>query len=110
MIVGVPKEIKRDEYRVAMLPVGVEELSNSGHQVLIQQGAGLGSGLTDEDYAKHGAEVVATAEEVFNRAELIVKVKEPQDSEWPLLRQAPVALLVGAIGSLLGLTRFVGHP
>jgi len=86
MIVGVPKEVKRDEYRVAMLPVGVEELVRRGHQVLIEASAGMGSGLTDADYVKHGAELVPTAAEIFARAELIVKVKEPQASEFPLIR------------------------
>ena len=65
MIVGVPKEIKRDEYRVALLPVGVEELVRAGHQVLIEQGAGLGSGLADADYQAAGAEVLAGPGEVF---------------------------------------------
>jgi len=86
VIVGVPREIKRDEYRVAMLPVGVEELRRHGHHVLVERGAGQGSGLSDEEYAAQGAELVDTAEEVFQRADLIVKVKEPQESEWPLLR------------------------
>src|SRR5689334_14005732 len=86
MIVGVPKEVKRDEYRVAMLPVGVEELVRRGHKVLIESGAGLGSGLPDSAYEEHGAEMVATPAEIFARAELIVKVKEPQVSEFPLLR------------------------
>ncbi|REJ66392.1 MAG: alanine dehydrogenase [Planctomycetota bacterium] len=86
MIVGVPREIKRDEYRVAMLPVGVEEMVRAGHQVLIEQGAGLGSGLPDHEYLEQGAELVATADEIFERAELIVKVKEPQAEEWPRLR------------------------
>ena len=63
MIVGVPKEIKTDEYRVAMIPVGVEELTRAGHQVLIQAGAGQGSGISDEQYAAHGAEIVPTAED-----------------------------------------------
>ena len=58
MIVGVPKEIKRDEYRVALLPVGVEELTRAGHKVLVERGAGLGSGLADADYAAAGAEMV----------------------------------------------------
>ena len=61
MIVGVPKEIKTDEYRVAMIPVGVEELTRAGHKVLIQAGAGQGSGISDEQYAEHGAEIVADA-------------------------------------------------
>jgi alanine dehydrogenase len=90
MIVGVPKETKRDEYRVAILPVGVEELVRSGHQVLVQEGAGLGSGLADDTYHKHGAEMVATAAEIFARAEMILKVKEPLPAEWPLLRRDQV--------------------
>ena len=89
MIVGVPKEIKRDEYRVGLLPVGVEELTRAGHQVLVEAGAGLGSGLADQDYAKHGAEMVASAEEVYGRADMIIKVKEPQPARSPLLRPRP---------------------
>ena len=86
MIVGVPKEVKRDEYRVAMLPVGVEELVRAGHQVLIEKGAGLGSGLVDQAYAESGGELVSGPAEIFARAEMIVKVKEPQSSEYALLR------------------------
>jgi alanine dehydrogenase len=86
MIVGVPKESKRDEYRVAMLPVGAEELTRDGHQVLIEAGAGLGSGIHDADYAQAGAKIVSSASEVFGKAELIVKVKEPLPPEWPLIR------------------------
>jgi alanine dehydrogenase len=81
MIVGVPKEVKLDEYRVAMLPVGVEELTRRGHRVLIEHGAGMGSGIHDEQYAIHGAEIVPDAESVFREAQLIVKVKEPQPEE-----------------------------
>jgi alanine dehydrogenase len=86
VIIGVPKEIKGDEYRVAMLPVGVEELVGAGHMVLVEAGAGLGSGLPDHDYLEQGAELVSGAQEIFARADLIIKVKEPQRSEWPLLR------------------------
>jgi alanine dehydrogenase len=86
MIVGVPREVKTDEYRVGLLPVGVEELTRRGHRVLVETAAGSGSGLTDEQYVADGAEIVATAAEVYGRAELIVKVKEPQAAEWPLLR------------------------
>jgi len=81
MIVGVPKEIKTDEYRVAMIPVGVEELTRAGQQVLIETGAGAGSGIADGDYGNNGAEIVGSAAEVYRRAELVVKVKEPQPSE-----------------------------
>lgn len=86
MIIGVPKEVKRDEYRVAMLPVGAEELTRRGHTVLIETGAGLGSGLTDAVYQEAGARIVETAAEVWSAAELIVKVKEPLPQEWPHLR------------------------
>ena len=90
MIVGVPKEIKRDEYRVAVLPVGVEELRRAGHDVLIQFEAGLGSGIDDSMYIQHGAEIVTDAKEIYQRAELIVKVKEPLPQEYPLLRPGQV--------------------
>lgn len=90
MIVGVPKEIKSDEYRVAMLPVGVEELTRRGHRVVMQAGAGLGSGLPDEDYAAAGADLVPTAEAVFAEADMIVKVKEPQPAEWELMRDGQI--------------------
>jgi alanine dehydrogenase len=87
VIVGVPKEIKRDEYRVAILPVGVEELSRAGHRVLVERGAGMGSGLPDEAYRRSGAELVASAAEVFGHCDLVLKVKEPLEGEWPLLRR-----------------------
>jgi alanine dehydrogenase len=86
MIIGVPTETKPDEYRVAMLPVGVEELTRRGHTVLVEVGAGLGSGLADHEYLAAGAQLEGSAEAIFARADLIVKVKEPQASEFPLLR------------------------
>jgi alanine dehydrogenase len=85
MIVGVPKEVKSDEYRVAMTAVGVEELTRAGHKVLIQAGAGSGSGIPDDQYATHGARIVSEAADVW-RADLVVKVKEPLPVEWPLMR------------------------
>ena len=87
MIVGIPKEVKQDEYRVAILPVGVEELVSRGHKVLVQVNAGIGSGLADHDYLQAGAELCASGEDIFKRADLIVKVKEPMPSEWPLIRR-----------------------
>ena len=86
MIVGVPREIKQDEYRVALLPIGAEELTRAGHRVLVERGAGLGSGIPDELYAENGAEIAAGPEQIFAEADLVIKVKEPQPSEWPLLR------------------------
>ncbi len=86
MIVGVPKEIKKDEYRVAMLPVGVHEMVKAGHHVLIEQSAGVGSGLLDEEYIAQGAEIISNAKEIYDRAEMIVKVKEPQMVECKMIR------------------------
>ena len=90
MIIGIPKEIKNDEYRVGLLPVGAEELTRAGHRVLVERGAGAGSGLTDEEYACHGAGIVATAAEVYGQAEMIVKVKEPQPAEVQMLRRGQI--------------------
>ncbi len=87
MIVGVPTEVKPDEYRVAVVPAGVEQLKRDGHTILIQRGAGLGSGLSDEDYQAYGAQIVDTAEEVFGQAELICKVKEPQPAEIAMIKE-----------------------
>ena len=86
MRVGVPKEIKTLEYRVGMVPAGVRELVHDGHEVIVETNAGSGIGMTDADYVAAGANVVNTAEEVFDRAELIVKVKEPQLTECGMLR------------------------
>lgn len=86
MIIGVPKEVKEYENRVAITPAGVGALVERGHHVLVETGAGVGSGFPDDIYKSVGAEVVDTAEEVFQRAELILKVKEPQPSEYPLFR------------------------
>src|SRR4029079_6327406 len=90
MIVGVPKEIKQDEYRVAMLPVGVEELTRRGHKVLIEAGAGTGSGPPDREYVQTGAELIEQQAEIFARADVIVKVKEPQKSEIASIRKGQI--------------------
>lgn len=86
MIVGVPKEIKADEYRVAVLPVGAHLLAGDGHRVIVETGAGLGSGFSDDEYRAAGAEVVGSAGEVYGPADLVVKVKEPQALEIGMLR------------------------
>ena len=86
MRVGVPSEIKTLEYRVGMVPAGVRELVHEGHEVFVETDAGAGIGMTDADYIAAGAKVVSTAKEVFDRAELIVKVKEPQLNECGMLR------------------------
>lgn len=81
MIIGVPKEVKSDEYRIAMLPVGAQLLIQDGHSVLVERDAGLGSGFSNHDFTSVGAEIVDTPEEVFKRSNMIVKVKEPQPEE-----------------------------
>jgi alanine dehydrogenase len=90
MIIGVPKEIKEQEQRVALLPSAAEELTRRRHSVLVQKDAGVGSGYPDEDYLKAGAEIVAEAKEVFARAEMIVKVKEPLKAEFSRLRKGQI--------------------
>jgi alanine dehydrogenase len=87
MIVGVPKEIKNNENRVAITPAGIDALTHAGHQVIIETNAGVGSGFTDEEYASHGAEILGTAEEVWSKAEMIMKVKEPLPSEYGYFRE-----------------------
>jgi alanine dehydrogenase len=88
--VGVPTEIKADEYRVALTPAGARELGEADHEVLVQAGAGLGSALPDEAFAAQGARVVPDAEAVFEEADLVLKVKEPQLGEVPLLRPGQI--------------------
>ena len=92
MRVGVPKEVKPDEYRVAMMPVGVELLTKAGHEVTIEANAGVGSGFPDDDYVKAGAKIAATADEVFERSEMIVKVKEPQPQEISRFRPGQIVV------------------
>ena len=87
MIIGVPKEIKADEYRVGLVPATVQELSARGHQVMVETLAGEGAGIGDDEYRAAGARVVADADEIFSRAELIVKVKEPLGAERKKLRR-----------------------
>ena len=90
MLIGVPREIKDNENRVAIVPAGVDALVRAGHKVLVETNAGLGSGITDEEYKAAGAEIVATAAEVYERAEMIMKVKEPLPPEYPLMREGQV--------------------
>lgn len=87
MIIGVPKEIKVQEYRVALLPSAAYQLVRRGHEVVVESNAGLGAGYPDSDYLQAGARIVSSHAEVFQQAQLIVKVKEPQPSEFPLLRR-----------------------
>src|SRR5262245_547065 len=90
MIIGVPKEIKNRENRVGMVIAGVRALTQAGHKVLVQHNAGTGAGITDEDYRKAGATILEGAKEIFDKADMIVKVKEPLPEEYQLLREGQI--------------------
>ena len=105
MLVGVPREIKDGENRVAITPAGVSALRHHGHQVLVETGAGEGSGYDDAEYHDAGAEIAATAAEVFERAQLMLKVKEPLPPEYPLLRKDLVLFTYLHLASSEELTR-----
>ena len=90
MLIGAPKEIKNHEYRVGLTPTSVRELVKHGHNVLVETNAGAGIGATDEEYQNAGATIADTAEEVFARTDMIVKVKEPQAVERAMLREGQI--------------------
>ncbi len=90
MIIGVPKEIKNSENRVAIVPSGVKAFTQAGHKVFIERGAGSGSGIQDEEYILSGAEIVSSSQEVYRKAEMIMKVKEPLPPEYPLLQEGQI--------------------
>ena len=90
MIIGIPKEIKNNEFRVSATPSGVHAYVQGGHTVLVESGAGLGSAITDQDYIDAGAQIVATADEVWQKADLIQKVKEPIAAEYPKMRKGQI--------------------
>ena len=87
MIIGVPKEIKENEFRVGMVPAGVESMVKAGNKVLVEKNSGLGSGISDAEYRKAGATIKKTSKEIYKAADMIVKVKEPLPAEYLLLRQ-----------------------
>jgi alanine dehydrogenase len=90
MIIGIPKEIKNNEFRVSATPSGVHAYVQKGHTVLVESGAGLGSAITDQDYIDAGAQIVASADEVWQKAEMIQKVKEPIAAEYPRMRKGQI--------------------
>ncbi len=90
MIVGTPREIKDNEYRVALVPAGVEQLRSAGHTVLVEQSAGVGTQIADEEYRHAGAEIVNGPEEVYSRSDMILKVKEPLPPEYPLIKRGQI--------------------
>ena len=93
MIIGVAKEIKTDEYRVALTPAGARELTGAGHRVLIEQGAGVGSSIPDADYVANGATIVESADDVWSESDLLLKVKEPVAAEFARLAARPNQVL-----------------
>ena len=105
MRIGVPTEVKPDEYRVALTPAGVRELVDAGHQVYVQSGAGLGSAITDEGYTAQGASIVPDAAAAFGESDLIVKVKEPQSAEVSLLEPRHTLFTYLHLAADAGLTR-----
>jgi len=105
MLIGILKEIKTAENRVCMTPAGVEVMRQHGHQVLVQSRAGEGSGFSDAAYAEAGAEMVATPEEIFRRAEMVMHVKEPQPSEYPLIRPGQIVFTYFHFAAAEELTR-----
>ena len=90
MIVGIPKEVKNNEFRVSTTPAGVHSLAANGHKVLVEKGAGLGSAITDEEYVKAGATIIDSADEVWAQADMIIKVKEPIASEYHRMRKGQI--------------------
>lgn len=105
LLIGVPKEIKNKEYRVAMIPAGVKTLTGHGHKVVIQRSAGEESGISDKDYLEAGAEIRESAEDIFDEAEMIVKVKEPLPEEYDLLHEDQVLFTYLHLALALELTK-----
>jgi alanine dehydrogenase len=107
MIIGVPREVKASENRVALVPAGAESLVSDGHAVVIEQGAGAGSGFDDQAYQQVGASVLPAGKDVWGRAEMILKVKEPVESEWTLLKSGQVVFTYFHFAASEPLTRAV---
>jgi alanine dehydrogenase len=107
VIVGIPKEVKDNEFRVAATPEGVRELVHAGHRVVVEAGAGSGSALPDADFASVGAEILADADAVFALADMILKVKEPQPTEYERFRQGQILFTYLHLAADAGLTRFL---
>src|SRR5437773_2849701 len=107
MIVGVPREIKTAEHRVALVPAGAESLRGDGHTLFVEQGAGMGSGFPDDAYRAVGATIVPTAADVWARSEMVLKVKEPVEPEWPCMRKGQVVFTYFHFAASEPLTRAV---
>jgi alanine dehydrogenase len=107
MIVGVPREIKTAEHRVALVPAGVESLASDGHTVLVEQDAGIGSGFSNDAYREAGGAIVPRAADIWARAEMVVKVKEPIEPEWPCMRAGQVVFTYFHFAASQALTQAV---
>ncbi len=105
MIIGVLKEIKSEENRVSMTPAGVEIMRQKGHTVLVEKSAGLGSGFSDSDYQEHGAEICDTPKDIYDRAEMVMHVKEPLPSEYDLIRKGQIVFTYLHLAAAQELTR-----
>jgi alanine dehydrogenase len=105
VIVGIPREVKDNEYRVAVTPAGVRELETAGHEVVVQAGAGEGSSIPDAAYTKYGADIAGTAQEVWDGADLILKVKEPVEQEYALMREGQILFTYLHLAASAELTR-----
>jgi len=104
MHVGIPKEVKNNEFRVAITPAGVHELVRNGHEVVVETNAGMGSSITDDEYVTAGAKILDTAEDVWATADMILKVKEPIPSEYPLMREGQTLFTYLHLAANKGLT------
>ena len=109
MIVGIPKEVKDNEFRVAATPEGVRELVHAGHRVVVESGAGIGSALPDADFVSAGAEILPDADAVFAAADMILKVKEPQPLEYERFREGQILFTYLHLAADAGLTRFLAE-
>ena len=107
MIVGVPKEIKDNEYRVSVVPAGVKTLTEAGHKVLVQKGAGLGSGMQDDEYRSAGGEIIDSVDELFRKSDMIVKVKEPMEEEYHRFKQGQLLFTYLHLAPVPDLTKFL---
>lgn len=107
MIVGVPKEIKDNEFRVSIVPAGVQSLIEAGHAVLIEKGAGLGSGMSDEEYIQAGGEIIGSPDEVFQKSDMIVKVKEPLEAEYDRFKKEQLLFTYLHLAPVPDLTQFL---
>ena len=105
MVIGIPKEIKNNENRISILPFGVEELKRHNHTIYIEHNAGIGSGFTNEEYLKAGANILDTPEEIFEKSDIIVKVKEPQENEVDLIKENQIIFTYFHFAANLALTK-----